>query len=41
MSRMPFLWASEPELERSRLRPWLLLALIVALVTFFATLALR
>ncbi len=41
MSRMPFTWAPEPEEKRGRLKPYLLLALTVAVIGFCATLWLR
>ena len=41
MTRMPFLYASEPEAKPGRLKPFLLLALAIAVLGFCATLWLR
>ena len=41
MSRMPFRWASEPEPKRPSLRPWLWLALTLAVLAFCSTLLAR
>jgi hypothetical protein len=41
MTRMPFLYASEPETKPARLKPFLLFALTLAVLGFCATLWLR
>jgi len=41
MSRMPFTWAPEPEGKKRGLKPFLLLALTLAVLAFCSTLWLR
>ncbi len=41
MPRMPINWVSEEEAKRGRLKPYLLLALSVAVLAFCATLIFR
>ena len=41
MSRMPFLWASEPERKRPPLRPMLWFALTLAVLAFCTVLLAR
>jgi hypothetical protein len=41
MPRMPIQWASEPEPKRPSLKPWLWLALTLAVLAFCSTLLAR
>jgi hypothetical protein len=41
MSRMPFTWAPEPEGKKRGLKPWLLVALTLAVLAFCTTLLVR
>jgi hypothetical protein len=41
MAKMPFQWAEPREAPKGRLKPWLLLALTIAVLAFCAVLVLR
>jgi len=41
MARMPINWVQEPEPKKNRLKPYLLLALTVAVLAFCASLVVR
>jgi hypothetical protein len=41
MSRMPFTWAPEPDDKKGKLKPFLLLALTLAVLAFCTTLWVR
>jgi hypothetical protein len=41
MSKMPVQWAERPEPPKSRLKPWLLMALTIAVLVFCAVLVSR
>jgi hypothetical protein len=41
MPKMPFTWAIEPQAKKAPLKPWLLLALTLAVLAFCTTLLVR